>query len=233
MSFVKGLLRASGLLALLGALAFAVPAHATEVKIGCKVDGEATMFDNIKPDMGARLAGGDGHYEFTGTFTCGGVEKGVPVFLTFQARSLGKYLNIVCPTLWKWRSTDTSLIPGTFQYTLGGDPNKGEAYYAALISSVKYDVDFVGKGSFFWHNDPGGGVKPDSTTKPATVPKTGDVFFPNNDPRWKDPNPPKEFVYAGPWNVAMKTPSNKTQEVPNKIDCGKVFTVTGAVAIDR
>ena len=58
---------------------------------------------------------------------------------------------------------------------MGGDPNKGEPFYTALIF----------EGEFFWYNDPGGGVKDDSTAKPPTIPKTMDLLIPNNDPDWK------------------------------------------------
>ena len=234
---IKRLLVSSGVLGLLAAAMFAIPAQATEVKVDCDVSGFADVVDNEKPDMGVRWAGGDGHYTFRSTaFDCIGTEKGLVEVarFTFEVRSLGKYISLACGT-GKARSTQgqSSLVPGSFQYLFGG--NKDEAYYRALVSTLKYDVEFLDfQGEFFWHNDPGGGVKDDSSAKPATIPKFMDALIANSDPRWKDPNPPKEFVYAG--HVALTGTPLMEAKPPGtdqtKATCVHQFTVDGVITID-
>ena len=232
----KRALKSSGLVAVLGAMAFAIPAQATEVKAQCSLLlGVAAVQDNDEDKMGVRMVGGDGHYTFASPLVrCIGLEKGALAISTFLVRSRGKYISIVCGT-GKARSTQgqSSIVPGSFRYILGGDPNKGEAFYSAVVSRLKYDIEFIAdQGEFFWHNDPGGGVKTDSTTKPPTIPKLMDAVIPNNDPRWKTPNPPKEFVYAG-HIVLFGTPLNEPKNGdPLKATCVRVFDVHGSIVID-
>ena len=219
-------------LGLVAACAFAIPAHAATVKLVCIIEsGTLTANDNHKDGLGWRVVGGDGHYTLTISAMCAGSEKGIPTTSSFEMTSEAKYINVVCPVpfIAKARSGpgQTSMVPGSFEYIAGGDPAKGEPYYSALALGLKYDVEFAGppSGLWYWHND--------STTKPATIPKTMDALIPNDDPRWKDPNPPKEFVYAGQLNLAPKDMSGKgPPDPPEKVECAKTFDASGVIVFD-
>jgi hypothetical protein len=232
---LKRLLGLSGVVGLLAAVAFAVPSQAATIKASCTVSGDAKTQDKQFAKMGVRLIGGSGSYTFTQTtFSCVGTEKGAPAVVTFNIQSIGKYVNTVCGTGKALSNWGKSTLTGGF-LKVGGDPTKGQAFYSNLIQTLKYSVEFQGAvGQFFWHND-GPGPKPESTVKPATIPKLN--MDPANDGKFT--NDPKIYVYAG--EVDLSLPQGKTPVVPdtkqdpmnlNKFNCTKAFHAAGAIVID-
>jgi hypothetical protein len=209
-------------------------------RASCLINITAKMTDKEFPKMGMRLFGNSGTYTFTQyAFTCMGTEKGATATVEFDLRSVGKFANTVCGTgklISNWGST--TLVPGSFS-KVGGDPAKGETFYRNLIATLKYGIEFQGAtGEFYWHND-GPGLKPESTIKPATIPK----LTPDPTNNGKFFNDPKIYIYAGQLHMdftplgggKIPPPPLTNKQDPsqiNKFDCGKAVNMTGAITLD-
>jgi hypothetical protein len=139
-----------------------------------------------------------------------GQRKATPAVVGFGVHSVGKYVSVVCgtgKTLRKWGSN--SLAPGSFS-KIGGDPSKNQAFYSNLVATLKYSLEFAGTvGQFYWHND-GPGPKPESTVKPATIPKV--IPDPSNDGKFT--NDPKTYVWAGMIELGPPSQPAKDPGVP-------------------
>ena len=92
----KRFLVLSGVVGLLAAMAFAAPSQA--VKAVCAVTGTAKTEDKENPDIGVRLVGGKGTFEFRNgalVLQCDEIGKAVGV-QTVRVTASGWYDNVVC-----------------------------------------------------------------------------------------------------------------------------------------
>lgn len=229
------LLALSGLVGLLAALAFAVPAQAKTIKLDCLFVGKVKVLDKEKPEAGVRKIGGHGDYTFLGRFNCAGVEKGIPVIATFAVHSEGYYANVVCvpPAIGKAISTwekNNYIEAGSFA-KVGGDPAKDFNFANALTGELKYAVEFTPLGIFLWHNDgTGPEVKEDSSHKdlPAVKPLS------DTKSEWNAPED-KNYVNGGVVQLLdslSKPPKEMKDDPPDKTKCARGFEVVGNIVID-
>ena len=224
MSRIKRMLGA----AVVGALAaavLAVPAQASNVSGKCVVDGGAKVVDKADPTQGVLLVGGEGSYTFRGlNLTCTGTEKGNPVVVEFDVESQGKYTNAVCGTGTAWSDRAPVLVPGSFRYVVGS--GKGESFYAAVLSNVRYKVVFTASGGTFHANNDPSGVPVKDVPKPTDP---GNPIEP--DPTKGDP--PDNLVVAGAVNLSPPHAADKAPTVPTPPTCTKAFHVTGTIDINQ
>jgi hypothetical protein len=188
---------------LLSALAIAIPAQAAGVKSACVLSGTA------KTTPPVQQTGGGGGYAFTGlSFICVGVAKGAPDVQVLNVNSNGTYTNVVCGTGKAWSKPGSSTL------------TSGPAKYGPVVSSLGYEVDFVGTvGLFNWKS--GSSVKPIPGVKPLS--DLGVV--PDSKPGADSLG---GVILLGPPSPV----GNKPPTVPSGTDCTKAFQATGAVLID-
>jgi hypothetical protein len=233
MSASKRLFALSGLTAMLGALAFAIPANAA-VKAQCIFDGDVKA-DQTKPVLkkGVQLLGGAGTFSFlsvsivcvdlASTKVPGTVHSG-------NVSASGAYKN-------------RSVVPGGIVLdtpcgmgkVLGVVTSQTLHWKFAPIVGAKFAIEFgpaFGEGAFFWHN------QSPSALKNLPVPK----LQPDpTDPGKTNPSGPKNYRYAGslrlePPNATAKDPMwgwLKRLAPGNEMKCTKGFHVNGAVLVDE
>jgi hypothetical protein len=139
---------ASGLTALVAALAFAA-----DVRANAGVQAKCTLGGNWKTPFPMSLVGGKGVYIFDSfILDCVAVESPPVQAVTLSAdiRSTGTIKNLICGTL---ALTSDEAGIDVLSIDVSPDSRVGPAGYAALIGSLKYEIDVVaGEGVLYWHN---------------------------------------------------------------------------------
>ena len=200
----KRVITLGGLTGLLAAFAIAIPASAAGVKAACVVSGEA------KTTPPVQLVGGGGTYTFNSLqFVCVGTAKGgLPQVVPVNVTSNGSYVNVVCGTGKAFsKPTQSTAAPGT-------DPK-----YAALVSTLGYEVEFVGTvGVFNWKN---------TTDKNLPEVKPLGLLGVVPDPKPGSNSLGGVVVLTAPSPLGTKPPTP-----PAGTNCTKAFGVVGVLLVE-
>jgi hypothetical protein len=235
MSAFNRALPLGGLIVILSALAFAIPADAA-VKAECMVDGEAkATTTKPTPKKYVQMLGGKGTFTFGAALACSSLntDKGVPSTLKLgNVGATGTFRNSmpgVVPGQWVDTPCGQGKVMGKVLTVTMNDPK-----YNVLLGK-KFALDFGApmNGLFYWHTA--------NPNKPTALPKPNPD---SGDPRYSgkvNTFGTKDYRYAGDIQLTPSESASKMPPEPGKVPppadkCipnGKGFHVTGTIMVDE
>jgi hypothetical protein len=234
MSATKRLFALSGLTAMLGALAFAIPANAA-VKAQCAINGNIKA-DQTKPTprKGMQLLGGSGTFTFNGTsIVCTDLAstKAPGTVHTGMWIASGTYKNRFVDPI-TGTPIDTTCGVGKAMGVITGQSLN--AKFAPIVGA-KFAIELgpvIGQGSFFWHNQGPSALK---NLEPAVVKTQPDPTGAGKT----NPAGPKNYRYAGGLALGLRDPITKGffedlgKDFFPSNKCTKGFSVVGSILVDE